>query len=135
MIKEKLFGATKIPLLTKGLDAFALRHRAISDNVANSETPGYKRRHVEFESKLMNAIGRGGLVKTCSRHLGSGGTRALNLEPELKRDNARSDVNDQNNVDIDFEMGEMAKNHLKYSFASKMTKLYFEGLKTSIIGY
>ena len=73
MISDRLFGATKIPLLVKGLDAYALRHRAITDNVVNSETDGYKRRQVKFEEKLQTAMNGGKLKRTSAKHLGSGG--------------------------------------------------------------
>ncbi len=148
MIKEKLFGATNIPILAKGLDAFAKRHRAISDNVANVETLGYKRRFVRFEDKLKKAVHKDGLMKTNQSHLGTGGLitkdgkRAVNrnrirmdlIEPELRTDHEKSDVNDMNNVDIDMEMSAMAQNHLRFLFASKMAKGNFEGLITSIRG-
>ena len=134
MIREKLFEATRIPMLVKGLDAYALRHRAISDNVVNSEPPHFKRREVLFEEKLKAAINRNGLTRTSDRHLGKGGIRLRNLKPELQLDQTSSDVNDVNNVDIDEEMGAMARNQLQFSFASRMTKIYFEMLKSSIIG-
>ena len=134
MIKEKLFNATKLPILSKGLDAYALRHRAISDNVANVETPGYQRRKVEFEAKLQGAIGEDTLVKTNSRHLGHGGMKVKNVNPEMKLDQEASDINDLNNVDIDREMGEMARNHLQFSFASKIASSSFDLIKFSIRG-
>lgn len=134
MIKEKLFNATKLPLLSKGLDAYALRHRAISDNVANIETPGYRRRKVEFEAKLQSAIGKDTLVKTNSRHLGHGGMRLKSIEPKMVIDDVPSDINDINNVDIDREMGNMARNHLQFSFAAKIASQSFALLNFSIRG-
>ncbi len=134
MIKEKLFNATKLPILSKGLDAYALRHRAISDNVANIETPGYQRRKVEFEVKLQGAIGKDTLVKTDSRHLGHGGMKVKNVDPEMVLDSESSDINDLNNVDIDHEMGVMSRNHLQFSFASKIANSNFELIKFSIRG-
>ncbi len=134
MIEERLFGGTKIPLLVQGLNAYSLRHRAISGNVVNSETPGYRRHQVNFEEKLKAAISGGKLKRTSNLHLGSGGTRAEGLQPEIELDSTPSDVNDINNVDIDQEMGEMARNHLQFNFASKMTSLNFEMLKLSIRG-
>lgn len=134
MIEERLFGSTRIPLLVQGLNAFSLRHRAISDNVVNSETPGYNRRMVNFEEKLQSAISGGKLRRTHELHLGSGGSSARSIEPEIEIDVTPSDVNDLNNIDIDREMGEMARNHLQFSFASKMTSLNIEMLKLSIRG-
>ncbi|HID12005.1 MAG TPA: flagellar basal body rod protein FlgB, partial [Candidatus Latescibacteria bacterium] len=47
---------TSIPLLAKALDAYTLRQRAIADNIANSETPGFRRREVRFEEELRRAL-------------------------------------------------------------------------------
>lgn len=134
MLKEMMFDATRLPLLAKGLDAYALRHRAIADNVANSETVGYQRRVIEFEERLRLATGRGGIERTNARHLGSGGVDPTSLEPRVTVDVDKSDINDLNNVDIDQEMAEMAENHLQFNFASRVAKLYFEMIQSSIRG-
>ena len=134
MLKEMLFDATRIPMLAKGLDAYALRHRAIADNVANAETVGYQRHVIEFEERLRIASANNGLERTDSRHLGSGGVEVSSLEPRVIKDPAKSDTNDLNNVDIDHEMSEMAQNHLQFSFASKVAKMYFESIQNAIRG-
>ena len=134
MIEERLFGGTRIPMLVQGLNAFSLRHQAIAGNVVNSETPGYYRRQVSFEDNLQSAISGGKLKRTDHMHLGSGGSRAGSLEPKIELDVAPSDVNDLNNIDIDREMGDMARNHLQFSFASRMTNKNFEMLLLSIRG-
>lgn len=135
MLKELLFDQTKIPMLIRGLDAYSMRHRAIADNVANSETVGYDRRVVEFEERLRTAISAGGLRRTDSRHLGSGGIDMDSLDPVMKLDTKDSDINDLNNVDIDREMADMAENHLQFSFASKLARQYFEALQIAIKGF
>ncbi len=134
MLKEKLFGATEIPLLKLGLDAYALRHKAISDNLANAETIGYKRKEVRFEDKLQELARSGLLERTTERHLGTYVLGSEQLTPELMIDTTPSDVNDINNVDIDNEMSEMAKNHLQFNYASHLSKMFFELLNTSIRG-
>ena len=134
MLKEMLFDATRIPMLAKGLDAYALRHRAIADNVANSETVGYQRHVIEFEERLKLASGSSGLQRTDARHLGSGGLDSSSMEPRVLKDPAKSDTNDLNNVDIDHEMSEMAQNHLQFSFASRIARMYFESIQNAIRG-
>lgn len=134
MLRELLFDQTRIPILMKGLDAYALRHRAIADNVANAETVGYERHVVEFEDRLRSAIGAGGLRRTHPQHLGSGGVDLRSLDPKVTVDAVPSDVNDLNNVDVDREMAELAANHLQFNFAARLARLYFEGLQTSIRG-
>ncbi len=134
MLKELLFDQTKIPMLIRGLDTYAMRHRAIADNVANAETVDFDRRVVEFEDRLREAISAGGLKRTNSKHLGSGGIDMDSLNPRMKIDTKPSDINNLNNVDIDREMADMAENHLQFSFASKLARQYFEGLQSAIKG-
>ena len=50
---EKLTGRTKI--IEKSLDAAWLRNSVIADNIANVDTPGYKRKVVKFEEFLKDA--------------------------------------------------------------------------------
>ena len=47
-----------IDVLNKAADPSALRHKAISNNIANVDTPGYKRQDVNFESILASEIGK-----------------------------------------------------------------------------
>lgn len=46
-------------LLTKALDGLALRSAAISQNIANANSPGYEPVRVSFESELAAAAGNG----------------------------------------------------------------------------
>lgn len=51
----KLIDTRHTDLLKKSLDAYALRQKAIASNVANIDTPGYKRIEVPFEEQLQKA--------------------------------------------------------------------------------
>ena len=51
-----------INVLNKAADASWLRHTVISNNIANVDTPGYKRKDVQFESYLMAAMTGSGSV-------------------------------------------------------------------------
>ena len=51
----KLVDSNHTNLLKTALDAYALRQKAIASNVANIDTPGYKRLEVPFESQLQKA--------------------------------------------------------------------------------
>ena len=120
MLKEKLFGATEIPLLKLGLDAYTMRQRAIADNIANIETKGYRRKDVRFEEKL--------------KKLRVSGLNANKIAPAVVMDNQPSDINDISNVDIDREMADLAKNQLQFNAAVKMSYSFFDLIKTSIKG-
>ncbi len=134
MLKDRLFGATELPLLRLGLDAYALRQRAISDNVANAETFGYQRKQVKFEEKLEKLLNARDLRRTHEQHLFNLVNDMRELVPELEIDPTLSDVNDLSNVDIDREMSDMAKNHLQFTYAGHMARMFYELLNTSIKG-
>ena len=54
----ELFSSQVLVSIKKGLDAGALRQRVIANNIANVNTPGFKKSAVEFESLLKAALGR-----------------------------------------------------------------------------
>ena len=49
-----------INVLEKAADASWIRNAAISNNIANVDTPGYKRKDVDFEKYLQSAVAGGG---------------------------------------------------------------------------
>src|SRR5262245_35188310 len=90
-------------LLAKLLDAVALRHRAIAQNVANVNTPGYRRLDVSFEDALAQEL---------RTHPES---QATTLKPNVIEQGGGPERADGNNVDIDAEMGRLSKNALLYN--------------------
>lgn len=140
MLKVFLFNRTKIPLLEKALDAYSLRHKAIASNIANITTIGYKRVDVKFEEELRESLS-GELikgVKTNERHISIGAKDVGEIEPELVQGNPsyNSDplASGVNNVDIDYEMVELAKNQIRYKLASRLIAESFRGIQKSIKG-
>jgi flagellar basal-body rod protein FlgB len=51
-----------VELLQAGLKAETMRQQAMANNVANIQTPGYRRLDVQFEKLLAKAIESGGEV-------------------------------------------------------------------------
>lgn len=86
---------TAISILEKGLDASSLRQKVLADNVANVDTPGFKRSDVDFAAVLQSAVG--------------GDDSAA-----VVKDETSSMRSDGNNVDIDREMTNVAENELYY---------------------
>ncbi len=124
-MKIDLFDRSRIPLLEKQLDAFSLRNKAISSNIANMETPNYKRLDVSFEQELSNAVSRAtGDVDLSDK--------VNQVEPEVEED--PSSLNGGNNIDIDHEMAELAKNQMQFSLASKLVAGEFQDIDKSING-
>ncbi len=58
-LAHDLFGDRVLPVLGKAMDAYSLRHRVMADNIANANTPGFKRSYVPFESELRELVEEG----------------------------------------------------------------------------
>ena len=99
-------------LLKSGLNVSALRQETISSNVANVNTPGYKVNKVSFETHLKDALQGTGLHRTQSGHMHPSNNNSLN--PKVEKRSNSSVQNNGNNVDIDYEMAELAANNLYY---------------------
>ena len=138
----KIFDNTKIPVLSKALNAYALRHKAISSNIANIATVGYRTQSVSFEDQLTGVI-TSSQVETATtnpNHLHASVARIDQASPvlidatrdgDMDVDPTASGVND---VDIDREMTELAKNQLRFKFASRLLGDSFRSLQKSIRG-
>ena len=101
-----------VNVLDKAADASWLRNEAISNNLSNADTPGYKRQDVAFESVLKRALGSS-QYRTMDAKVAS--LRGKSLEPALYRDHADYSYRlDKNNVDVDTEGVMLAENQLKY---------------------
>ena len=137
-----LFEKTKIPLLQKALGAYSLRQKAIAANIANVNTVGYKRVDVAFEEQLAEAVEKrsSAIAVTNERHIPIGASSLADVEPTVIEDakenmpgydSLASGVND---VDIDMEMAELAKNQLRFKFAARLLAGSFRSLQNSIRG-
>ncbi len=102
-------------VMKSGLDASSARQKAISSNIANVNTPGYKVSKVHFESELEKALDKTGrsMVKTHENHLG--GATASEVRGEIRVSDSISMDENGNNVDIDREMVDLAANEIYYS--------------------
>lgn len=98
-------------LLKQGLNAASTRQKAISNNIANVNTAGYKRSYVTFEDNLKNSEDNLEMKTTDSRHINDGQGFG---EIQVKQDDSTSMNEDGNNVDIDTEMANEAQNTLMY---------------------
>lgn len=100
----------RVDVYNKAINAASLRQQAISSNIANVDTPGYKRQDVVFESMLQDAMRMNG------KGNGFGNISLDQLNPKLVTDRKNMSYRmDGNNVDIDTETAEAAKNQLRYN--------------------
>ena len=106
-------------------------------NIANSETPGYKARKVDFEEQLTRALDRRGsaLTRTNENHVPlHGGLKSLErVTPEVKISD-EPNLNGVNNVNIDMEIADMATNQIMFAMSTKLLSSRYKMLKSAILG-
>lgn len=99
-----------INVLDKAADAGWLRNEVISNNIANVDTPEYKRKDVLFETYLLNAVAGEDSLDSVVNNMELD-TLGATTYTEYS---ALSYRYDGNNVDIDTESAELAKNQIRY---------------------
>lgn len=111
---EKAFGS--INLKSKALDGSWLRNSLITNNLANANTPGFKRQDVDFHQVLQDFLGQGNLsmVRTNPMHMPLGQDASENMTFNVNTESGTSIRRDENNVNVDTEMAELAKNQIYY---------------------
>jgi len=122
---EGLFNQTNYVATKKMLDATALRHEAIASNLANVETPGYKRVDVvpNFAADLQQAI--------ASKDLG----RIADVEPQLAVDpTAVATRKDGNTVQLEAELLKLNQNLLEHQLETQLVSGALLKLRLAITG-
>lgn len=132
------------------MDGLMTRHEAISSNLANVDTPGYKAVRVEFENQLLEAIKKedqlpasngknntltGGMLElkmTNLKHLGAKPISLGELQINSYQDANISFKNDNNAVDIETELSELAKSDLKYEAIANLESKNSNMIKETI---
>ncbi len=119
-----------INVLDKAADAAWLRNEVISNNIANADTPGYKRQDVNFEAQLEKALGRTD-EKRMDQKVAA--LRSRELEATTHSDFSEYDYRlDENNVDIQVENVNLAKNQLKYNGLMTGIRMEFQNLMNAM---
>jgi flagellar basal-body rod protein FlgB len=101
-----------VNVLNKAADAANTRNTLLSNNIANVDTPNYKRKDIDFESLLQAELaGEKSLDKAVSR----ANDDLTTLDPQVYTDNSSlSYRTDGNNVDIATEEAYLAENQIRY---------------------
>jgi len=111
MLNAKIFGQAW-DVVTRSLKLRLAKHDVIAENIANVDTPGYRRRDLPF-AKVMEAYLKGAprLKTTNPRHI-----EPSPLEPPLmlREEIMPSDEGTPNNVSLEEEMAKLAENNLLY---------------------
>jgi flagellar basal-body rod protein FlgB len=123
---DPIFQSANYQVARKMLDAAALRQEAIAANIANAETPGYRRLdlNADFSEQLKTSLESGDL------------NRAAELKPKLTEDiHARTVRPDGNTVEIEHELLAMNKNAVEYEYLTEVVSRNIKQLKLAITGH
>ena len=123
---DPIFQTDNYQLARKLLDAAVLRHEAIATNVANAETPGFRRLDLapDFATQLKSRLAAGDFAQT-----------AESIRPQLAEDQtARTIRPDGNSVEIERELLVMNRNAVEHEFLSEIVSNNIKQLKLAITG-
>ncbi len=115
---DNLFGP-QADRLNRSLNKTAERQSLLMDNLANVNTPGYKRQDSDFHILLEDSMDNFDEV-VANRKIGAmrGSKSSLRI--------------DGNNVDMEYEVMSIANTETRYNTLTELTSRYFSGLKSVI---
>jgi flagellar basal-body rod protein FlgB len=120
---EQLFSSANYQATRQLLDVAARRHEALATNIANVETPGYKR--VDFPKEFAHEL---------ASRIRSGDARPVVI-PDLVEDlTTSSQRKDGNNVDVDKEMMALSKNAAEFDALADFVSGSIKQLRLAITG-
>jgi flagellar basal-body rod protein FlgB len=122
---DALFNDPNYLAAKKALDAVALRQEAISSNIANLETPGYRRMDLapSFKAELDRALASGNAQQIAD------------LKPSLATDpNAVPNSRDGNTVNLENEMLQLNQNMLAHAVETQLLTNSLQRLQLAITG-
>ena len=117
-----------INVLDKAADASWIRNEALSNNISNADTPGYKRQDVDFETQLAKALHSS---RYTSMDAKVHNLKYSRLIPVVYKDYSGFSYRiDGNNVDPDTEAVYLAKNQVVYQGLELSINQEFKNLQT-----
>ncbi len=120
------------------IQAASMRQQVLANNIANVDTPNFKRSDVVFEEMLAQAMGPGGtpvlaLKTSHPQHISNGGSYGVPA-PKVVAEESTVINNSRNNVDIDKEMTMLAQNQLRYNLLIQQVSHEIKMMRTGIEG-
>ncbi len=107
-------------LLEAGIKAEGLRQKTIASNMANIETPGYRRLDVKFDELLAKALGKSGPVDL------------EKIEPEIHQPKNTPVDDTGNDVSMEAEVGNLLKNSLRHTAYVRLMQKKFTQIEAAI---
>lgn len=127
-----LFNGT-ISSLENSLNFATARNRTIASNIANVDTPNYKAKNVAFKSVLSDALGKAiDTNRTHPKHYLFNHDVHQQFQITSRKNTTYN--HNGNNVDIDLEMAELAKNQIYYQAMIDRLNGEFGNIQTVIRG-
>jgi flagellar basal-body rod protein FlgB len=120
-------GPPTTELLESYLKLTSSREQAISANIANIDTPGYRTRDINFESEF-NKVMNGSMRKA------EDGSEAVQLSPVIHEVEGLMERPDGNNVNLDHEGLMLARTQLQYQLAIQLIQSDFHQTLSAING-
>jgi flagellar basal-body rod protein FlgB len=116
-------------ILEKLLTATNQRHKVLSSNIANSDTPGYKARDVDFLKFMDDTMME--MKKTNSRHM-----KGLDVEAPQPAGEDDEDLlwGDSNDVEVDMQVAKMTENALLNNTASRLMSIKISMFRNAVRG-
>ena len=148
-----LISTRTIEFATLGLDGLSARHKAISSNIANADTPDYKRVDVTFEDQLSKIINTEDLKENqrLTNSMGTDNTidnllsnnqpkaplsvnynesfmKMSDFNPQTVESNENAPNTNGNTVNIEQEMSSLTKNGMSYNALANLQSREFKSL-------
>ena len=102
-----------VDFLEAAIRAESLRQKAIANNIANLQTPGYRSIDVKFEELFAKALDSSGTVELSE------------IEPQIHQPKQTPVKSNGNDVDLETEVGKMVKNTLRHkAYIRLLSKKY-----------
>ena len=128
MVNSHVFSYVNV--LDKAADASWLRNQAIANNIANVDTPGYKRQDVAFEDELTRVLNK---VEYDNLDARVYNLKLSRIEPRIYTDAYDFSYRlDENNVDMDTESVYLAENQITYNGLISCMQNEFANLRTAM---
>ncbi|MDR3304066.1 MAG: flagellar basal body rod protein FlgB [Treponema sp.] len=130
-----------IDMVHRAMDARSMRQDIIANNLANAETPGFKRSELAFESQLKRALDAHKqkpaleLAVTNPGHIGNRAEQNFrDVTPRRVLDFTSSSQNNGNNVDMEQELMGYVQNLLMYSLLAQAETFEFSQVNSVLRG-
>ena len=120
-------GPPMMAMLENYLKLSASREQAISANMANIDTPGYRTRDINLESEF-NMVMRGAMRSS------EDDAEPVQLAPVVRLVQGLMERPDGNNVSLDHEGLMLAKTQLQYQLAIQLIQNHFHQTLSAING-